>query len=108
MRLSHLVAAAAFSALIASAPTTRADDPPTAQACVKARGEARYLGFAYDHWVHLSNECKRPVSCRVTTDRNPEPVDASVPAQTSVAVLTYRASTTASFSFQVHCEFTSE
>ena len=91
--------------LVAATSAGHAAAPPTAQSCVQARGEARYLGFAYDHWVHLTNRCDRPVTCQVVTDRNPDPVDADVAAQATLSVLTYRASTTAVFTFKMQCEF---
>lgn len=88
---------------LVAAPTTGAAETSGAPACVHARGEARYLGFAYDHYVHIRNACDREAACTVTTNVNPHPIDDRIPAGETHSVLTFRASPARTFTFDLRC-----
>ncbi|HKU42562.1 MAG TPA: hypothetical protein VJR89_30600 [Polyangiales bacterium] len=86
---------AGLSSVLAAAlvlPWLRAEaqaaPPAAALACVAVRGEAHYAGFGYDHRVYLTNNCKKPVTCSVTTNVNPEPATVDVaPGETQMVIM---------------------
>lgn len=92
----------AVGALVA-APTTGAAESSDVPVCVHARAEARYIGFAYDHFVHIRNDCKQTAACTVTTNINPDPIDVRVAAGRTRSVLTYRASPAREFTYTLRC-----
>ena len=91
-----------FLALVGT-PTTGAAEPAQTPACVQARDEARYIGFAYDHWVHIRNTCGAAADCSVSTNVNPDPVDVRVPAGEGRSVLTFRANPSRRFTIKMSC-----
>lgn len=71
--------------------------------CVSHRAEARPTS-GYDHWVHVTNACTRPVSCRVWTNVNPDAVRVEISPQTTSSLLTFRGSPAREFTANVECE----
>ena len=95
----------AFGAATAFADGSSESAPLTERVgCVDAWGEARYRNYGYDHVVHLRSRCRVRVVCEVSTNVNPKPVRASVPAGESVEVLTFRGSPARDFTPNVSCE----
>lgn len=92
-----------------SAPAaTRLDDgerdkPEAAGKCVKAKPEARYSGYGYDHLVHLDNTCKEDMLCTVTTNANARGVKVDVPKGEQRVVVTFRGSPAREFTYEVEC-----
>jgi hypothetical protein len=72
-------------------------------ACVTFSTEARFVGLAYNHIVHLANGCDVPQSCTVTTDVNPEPQTVAVPPRSTVQVVTFIGSPARTFTAAVQC-----
>ena len=74
----RLCGALLLVSLIGHTTGARANDqappkkPNPQVACVKSQSEARFDGYGYDHWVHLTNACKVAVRCSVKTNANPE------------------------------------
>ena len=77
---------------------------PDAAACIKVRPEARYRALGYNHIVHLTNVCKATAECDVTTDVNPQPTHATVPAGEHVEVNTFLGSPSREFTPKVECK----
>lgn len=100
----------AFAALVvlsAVAGVRAEPNAPKAEApaCVKHRAEARYRNLGYDHLVHVSNGCDRPVACRVSTNVNPDPVEIALSPGESREVVTWRGSPAREFTARVACRF---
>lgn len=74
----------------------------SAKECVKHSIEARYVS-GYDHLVHLSNECSRGASCKVSTDVNPEIQNVHIASGKKASVLTFRGSPARTFQAHVEC-----
>jgi len=72
-------------------------------ACIHWVTEARYRPYGYDHIVHIQNACSHAASCAVTTDVNPGPTHATVPANTAVEVVTWVGSASSEFTATVSC-----
>lgn len=72
--------------------------------CVAYRSEARYRGVGYDHLVTLQNECEVQVHCSVSTNVNPQPVQATLSPGQRVTLLTFRGSPARSFVAYVTCK----
>ena len=86
----------------ASAEDASAKQPDT-PACVYWRTEARWAGYAYNHWVIIHNGCDREAACVVTTNVNPEPIHVGVPPDKTREVLTFRGSPASEFAAHVVC-----
>ena len=71
--------------------------------CVKWKQESRFVGFAYDHLVHLTNGCDHPVRCDVSSDVNPEPTSVTLKKGEKKSVLTFRGSPSRKFKAKVAC-----
>lgn len=71
--------------------------------CVTWTTEAKFVGYAYNHYVHLDNSCEARFICRVTTDVNPDPITANVEPKSKKTVLTFRGSPSAQFKAEVQC-----
>ncbi len=99
-RLLLLVATA--SVLGSGASATASDD---AGRCVAVWPEARYGAMGYNHIVHLRNACTRDAECAVTTNVNPQPVAAIVPARREVTVTTWLGSPAREFTPHADCHF---
>lgn len=78
-----------------------------AATCVAWWPEVRYRPFGYDHIVHIRNSCTVPVRCLVTTDVNPHPMRADVPAGSEIEVVTWVGSPSREFTPHVKCEIVS-
>lgn len=85
-------------------PTLFADEtkPPTVT-CVSWTTQAKFVGVAYNHLVHLVNKCEHDVSCRIKTDVNPKEETVSIPAKKSRTHLTFRGSPAREFKADVTC-----
>jgi len=59
-------------ALVVSTPAVSQEAAPKDNRCVTWKTEARFVGLAYNHLVHLKNSCTYAMSCRVKTDVNPK------------------------------------
>jgi hypothetical protein len=79
-----------------------AREPPLPP-CIHFWSEARYRPFGYDHVVHIRSACSADARCKVTTDVNPEVLDATVPAHGEVEVITQVGSPAREFTAEVAC-----
>ncbi|MCL2725482.1 MAG: hypothetical protein FWD69_13700 [Polyangiaceae bacterium] len=98
--------AALFGVLIFAADAKASDagaPPPPTPACIQVRAEARWVPYGYNHIVTLANQCSRDAACTVSTNVNPQPQTADVPAGQSVSVLTFNASPSQAFTPYVQC-----
>lgn len=77
-----------------------AENPP----CVRFVAEARYRGIGYEHLVHIANGCPRLAACVITTDVNPDAIEARIDAESTATVLTYRGSPASTFVANVSCQ----
>ena len=71
--------------------------------CVTFSTEARFVGYAYNHIVHVANGCNAAKSCMVSTDVNPEPQAVTVPSSSTVQVVTFIGSPASAFTADVRC-----
>ena len=104
MVLFAVVALWPFSTHASAPPFTRR--PPLAQegpACVTFSTEARFVGLAYNHIVHIANGCGVPKSCTVATNVNPQPQAVTVPSGSTVDVVTFIGSPASTFTASVLC-----
>jgi hypothetical protein len=67
------------------------------------RGEAYYAGLGYDHRVYLTNNCKKPVTCSVKTNVNPDATSVDVAVGDTQMVITWRGSPAYEFTPDVSC-----
>ena len=85
----------------------RADDAPTSDkaltACTEVHAEVAYENLGYTHTVVLTNHCKKPVTCEITTNANPEPVSVSLDPDETHSIVTFRGSPAREFTPTVHC-----
>ncbi len=81
------------------------DPAPVAKTtdCVRWTKEARLVGVAFNHLVHLHNQCKYAVRCEVTTNVNPKPSRADLASNAKKTVLTFRGSPAREFNAKVIC-----
>jgi len=80
--------------------------PPLAEegpACLTFSTEARFVGLAYNHIVHIANGCGVPKACTVRTDVNPQPLAVTVPSGSTVDVVTFIGSPARTFNASVLC-----
>jgi hypothetical protein len=87
------------------APVSRADKkpaPPDAK-CVAWHTEVRSRAYGYDHFVILDSSCAGDATCTVSTDVNPTPQTAVVPAGARVEVATFLGSPASEFKATVAC-----
>jgi hypothetical protein len=92
-------------ALGAIAPATHAEKkpaPPVAK-CVAWHTEVRARAYGYDHFVILDSSCAQEATCVVSTDVNPSPETAVVPAGARVEVATFLGSPASEFKATVAC-----
>jgi hypothetical protein len=92
-------------ALALLAPATHADKkpaPPDAK-CVAWHTEVRARAYGYDHFVILDSSCAKEASCTVSTDVNPTPQTAVVPAGAKVELATFLSSPASEFHATVAC-----
>lgn len=82
-------------------PAPRVSEPmPT---CIRWAAESRYRPYGYDHVVHIHNSCTVLATCVVTTDVNPDPIHAVVPAQSEIEVVTWVGAPAREFTPSVSC-----
>lgn len=74
----------------------------SASVCVKHTLQARYVN-GFDHLVHITNECSRAATCKVSTDVNPEVQVVKLGSGAKTTVLTYRGSPARTFRANVEC-----
>jgi hypothetical protein len=74
-----------------------------AAGCIDFHGEARYLGFGYNHIVTLKSACKVAMTCSVKTDVNPEPASVDLAPGEETAVTTWQGSPARVFTPSVTC-----
>ena len=72
-------------------------------ACLTFSTEARFVGLAYNHIVHIANGCGVPKSCTVATNVNPQPLAVTVPSGSTVDVVTFIGSPARTFTASVLC-----
>jgi hypothetical protein len=89
--------------LIAALVAGAANAAPADSCSVRWSQEARYSGYAYDHLVHLHNECGYPVTCDVSTSVNPKSYRLTVAAETNRTVRMWAGAPTRYFSANVAC-----
>jgi hypothetical protein len=107
--LAALVAPALVIAMLrvsagAPAESPLADDAGPAPPCVKYWGEARSTGYGYTHVVVLRSECKKPQTCDVSTDVNPEVQKVPVSPGERKEVVTFLESPASAFTPRVSCK----
>jgi hypothetical protein len=78
--------------------------PSPQVACVKSQSEARFDGYGYDHWVHLTNACKVAVRCSVKTNANPEGTVVELGVGEQKSVMTFMGSPAREFTVEVSCQ----
>ena len=66
------------------------------------QGEAYYI-LGYDHRVHVTNNCKKAVSCSVKTDVNPKAVQIELAPGEKQTVIMWRGSPSREFTPDVSC-----
>lgn len=108
--IARLLSALAAPALVlcvldvsAGAPVELADDAGAAP-CVKYWGEARPTGYGYRHVVVLHSDCKKPQTCDVSTDVNPEIQKVPVSPGETKDVVTFLESPVSAFTPRVICK----
>jgi hypothetical protein len=74
-----------------------------AAGCVDYHGEARYLGFGYNHIVTLKSSCKVAMTCSVKTDVNPEASSVDLAPGEETSVTTWAGSPARVFTPNVSC-----
>lgn len=79
-------------------------DSGTEAGCIHWVTEARWVGMAYNHLVHLDSTCTQAMVCQVSTDVNPDPVEAEVPAGQKRTVTTFIGSPSSEFKAFVSCQ----
>jgi hypothetical protein len=67
------------------------------------RTASRYVPYGYNHVVILESGCARAATCAVSTDVNPTPATAEVPAGSTVEVTTFMGAAASSFTAKVSC-----
>jgi hypothetical protein len=100
--LSPVVSLTILLGSLLMAPSSTAS-APAVPACIQSQAQSRYLGFAYDHIVLITNRCDKTASCSVTTSSNPEPIHATVDANQAREVLTFRANPARTFTYDLRC-----
>ena len=101
-----LAAASVLGLLIAAmSPASAADAgaPSPLPACIAVHGEARYIPYGYNHVVVIKNGCTQDAACTISTDVNPQPVNADVKAGATAEVLTFQGSPAQVFTPKVGC-----
>ncbi len=78
--------------------------PPQQATCVKWTSEARFVGFAFNHLVLLTNNCDYAVSCSIKTDVNPKVETVVLKPKESKTHLTFRGSPASVFKPEVLCK----
>lgn len=79
------------------------DDVGPPVTCVSWKAEAKFVGVAYNHLVHLHNRCDHGASCEVSTDVNPEAQTVLMGKGEKKTVLTFRGSPAREFKATVVC-----
>jgi hypothetical protein len=90
-------------AMSVSIPLSIGAADPAASPCVKWTQEARFAGFAYNHLIHLTNNCDYTASCRIKTDVNPKEETVLLAPKESKTHLTFRGSPSREFKAEVSC-----
>jgi hypothetical protein len=85
-----------------AAPASADPPPSAAPKCVDVQAEAYYI-LGYDHRVHVTNNCKKAVSCSVKTDVNPKAVQIELAPGEKQTVITWRGSPSSTFTPDVSC-----
>ena len=85
---------------LANEPDTSAKSKAS---CVSWKAEARFVGVAYNHLVHLHNKCEYNAECEVTTDVNPKGSKVQLPKDKKTTVMTFRGSPSREFKAKVTC-----
>ncbi len=75
-----------------------------AVSCVSHRAEAFARGAGYNHLVHLESACAETVRCHVSSDVNPEGVDATLAPGAKTTVTLFRGSPASTFKAEVTCK----
>jgi hypothetical protein len=89
--------------LAATHARAREEAPSGNPSCIAFRAEAVYRGIGYEHRVHIANACAQAAECRVTTNVNPEVMEARVEKGSTVTVITYLGSPASTFVANVQC-----
>ena len=104
---AHLPLPILFAALAvtfdAAAENAPSEDATKTVDCVVHKTEARFVGLAYDHLVHLENRCTYSVACEVKTDVNPTPETVKLSPKEKKTHLTFRGSPARIFKATVTC-----
>jgi hypothetical protein len=75
--------------------------------CVEVEAIARSTGYAYNHWVTLTNGCSEATRCTVATDVAPSSTEVMLRPEEHRELLTYRGSPASAFTATVNCRFSS-
>ena len=71
--------------------------------CLETWTEARFRGYAFDHYVHIQNGCAYDALCVVTTNVNPNPQEVEVDVGQHIEVVTFHGSPWRTFTAKVTC-----
>lgn len=101
----RLRAATSFAtAVLAVAAIAGAAPPDAGATCLAWWQESRPTGYGYRHVVVIKNGCKKPATCKVSTDVNPEVQTVAVPAGATVDVVTFLEAPAPAFVPTVSCK----
>jgi hypothetical protein len=77
--------------------------PKKPGSCVAVSIEAAFASVGYDHIVTLTSACKKPMTCTVKTNVNPEPSTLQLDPGEAQSVVTWRGSPAREFTPNVVC-----
>ena len=101
----RFLAAALLSLALPAAVLSAQDSDKTADGldCVRYGEQVRFRNDGHDHLVHLHNRCSHRATCQVSTNVNPDAIEATLEPDGRQTVLTFRGSPARVFSATVRC-----
>jgi len=90
--------------LVVAIPQTVGQGSSSGAACVEVGALSVWGTIGFNHFVFLTNRCPETYACAVSTNVNPEPLQATVPGHSTVEVITALNSPERGFVPIVSCE----